>query len=105
MNEINNPITVLQKALDLLKRSKWIQNQDSCNGGYCIRGAIKASLQFDGGKEHLSYVQIRDTYLGISDLSSWNDEPSRNRNEVIMLLEKAIIKAEQDKKDTWIYSI
>ena len=95
---------VLQRALNKLRVCGWIQGRSGSQwSGYCLLGAIHASVFSDSNQSKLAqthtYHQVMRV-LGFStdvDCVRYNDAPERKRGEVFKLLRDAIKRGKKRK--------
>jgi hypothetical protein len=93
-------MNVFDKAIEVLEEKGWVQKHSQTDEGMCLMGAI-------------SYVQCYDAYawtdvdyswnflIGMvgSLPTTWNDEPERTYEDVILLLKRASEKYELRKEN------
>lgn len=98
----------LIQAKERLVNEGWIKDALHTDEGYCLVGAVRPSGYLDRQlafdllnqviKEQYPGEHVLYTVAGKSDVSfgGWNDDKSRTKDEVLAVLDKAILLAEED---------
>lgn len=89
---IENPtLYVLQEARKTIAEKGWIQGKfHGDNGEFCLSGAINRVLPMDIDLSDIHYEQRIHDVIGTRNFVRWNDNPSRTKEEVLEMLDKAI---------------
>ena len=85
------------KAIDVLKERGWHQGQEQGpDGSVCLLGAVGVACTGNAymwGREN--YHLVSQT-LGLTRVGSWNDDPERTEEDVILALKHAAEAWEAD---------
>lgn len=83
----------LLRAADLLETKGWIQEQVKSEKGFCAMGAIYETCELDEVNNDCSCFLCVGVLRKVHEqLSDWNDEPGRTKEEVIALLREEAAK-------------
>lgn len=93
---------LLSQAKETMLRRGWCQHAYEDPHGVCIEGAINfvcyADATHDGNNAMAAY-RILNRLIGQSCISTWNDDPARTPEEVLMVFDAAIAIAQQQEQE------
>ena len=98
-------LAALRKAHLRLVTRGWIQGTVRDVNGFCLLGAVALTARPDGSECMMTQATGVNLALGYlaeeiggepNDITSWNDDPDRTKDEVIAKLEAAIARRRAD---------
>lgn len=98
-------LAALRKAHLRLVTRGWIQGTIRDVNGFCLLGAVAITVRPDGTESMMTQTMSVNIALGYlaeeilcepNEITSWNDDPDRTKDEVIAKLEAAITRRRAD---------